>query len=338
MPLAATAALLALPGVAQAGGPQQLLPDLVQEVPQSVQTQENPDVPGDWQLGFTSIVGNVGEGPMEIQGTLGANDPDMTAFQVVHLSDNSTEQLPGSIGLVHYENVLDNHDHWHFQPFDTYELRSLDGTVVAPDQKEGFCLVNSLTIPFSGVRGLQSEFQIGNQGDPGYFCNLGHPEATSITEGISVGWADEYTPFRGGQDVDVTGVPAGRYYLVHEVNKNHSIKELDDNFANNVATAIVDLSWPNGTSAKPAVKVLATCLSGRNVPLHRSARATAASPARARTPRRPGSCSAAPPASASCAGARSTCTPSATSSARSRHRGGSPRCRSRRRCAPHPPA
>jgi hypothetical protein len=263
----AVAALLALPGAASAGGPTQLLPDLVQEVPSGVVTQQNPDQPGDWQLGFDSIVGNVGAGPMKIHGIGPVGGmADMTAYQVVKMSDGSEETL-GEIGKVHYENVLDNHDHWHFQPFDDYELRSLDGTHVYSDQKEGFCLINSLTIPFSGVRGDLDEFPFGSPGDPGYFCNFGHPEAESITEGISVGWADEYTAFRGGQDVDVTGVPAGRYYLVHTVNGgSHPIHELDDNFANNSATATVDLSWPNGTNAKPAVKVLATCLAAETCP------------------------------------------------------------------------
>src|SRR5262249_39336449 len=151
---------------------------------------------------------------------------------------------------VHYEDELANHNHWHFQPFDDYELRSLDGSRVYSDQKEGFCLVNSLSIPFTGTPGSQSEFTIGTQGTPEYFCHQDHPEATEITEGISVGWADAYTPFRGGQDVDLTGVPAGRYYLVHTVNGgSHRISELGDDFANNSATATVDLSWPNGTDS-----------------------------------------------------------------------------------------
>ena len=264
-PVLAVATLLALPGAAFAGGPTQLLPDLVQEVPSGVVTQENPDQPGDWQLGFNSIVGNVGAGPLKIHGVGPGAPTNMVASQIVKMSDGS-EQTLGEVGFVHYENVLDNHDHWHFQPFDDYELRSLDGTHVYSDQKEGFCLINSLTIPFSGIRGDQDEFPFGSPGDPDYFCKYGQPDATEITEGISVGWADEYTPFRGGQDVDVTGVPAGRYYLVHTVNTDHSIKELDDNFANNSATATVDLSWPNGTNAKPAVKVLATCLAAETCP------------------------------------------------------------------------
>jgi Lysyl oxidase len=269
-PLVGLIALLAVPAGARAGGPQPLLPDLMQQTPTDIRVQQNPDQPGDFQLGFSSTVGNVGAGPIEIHGVLGADAPDMTAYQVIHMSDGSTTQDTGHpIGLVHYDTDP-THDHWHFQPFDDYELRTLSGTLVAPDQKEGFCLINSLPVPvgtpLAGPAGSQNDYNIGSETDGTYFCHKGHPEATEITEGISVGWADEYTPFRGGQDVDITNVPAGRYYLVHSVNTNHSIQELDDDFANNVATATVDLSWPNGPNALPAVKVLRTCLAADTCP------------------------------------------------------------------------
>lgn len=253
----AVMALCALPAAARADDPPtQLLPDLVQLAPRDIEIQEGAPGSGDFQIGFTSIVGNVGDGPMEIHGVGPGAGADMTAYQVVHTSEPDTPvQLPDPIGVVHYEDELVNHNHWHFQPFDDYELRSLDGSHVYSDQKEGFCLINSLSIAFSGTPGLQSEYMLGD------FCHQGLTDETEITEGISVGWADEYTPFRGGQDVDLTGVPAGRYYLVHTVNGGtHPIHELGDDFANDSATATVDLSWPNGSGALPAVKVLKTCL------------------------------------------------------------------------------
>ncbi len=265
---AVTLALLAgLPASAGADAPQPLLPDLVQEPPplSSIVVQRDT-ASGHYQLGFTSIVGNVGAGPFEMHGVLGPDAPDMTAYQVIYQSDGSTVQQPEPIGLVHYESELANHNHWHFQPFDDYQLRSLDGSQVWSDQKEGFCLVNSLQVPFgsvlAGPAGSAGDYSIGT-GDA-YFCYRDHPEATSITEGISVGWADEYTGFRGGQDVDLTGVPAGRYYLVQKVNTNGSIQELDR--SNNAWSAEVDLSWPGGPDAMPAVKVLSSCRGSETCP------------------------------------------------------------------------
>jgi len=248
--------------------PQPLLPDLVQEPPplDSISVSTDADT-GHFVLGFTSIVGNVGAGPFEMQGDGPGDGQDMTAYQWIYQSSGPPEQGP-VIGIVHYETELANHDHWHFQPFDDYQLRSLDGSQVWSDQKEGFCLLNSLSLPpgtpLSGPPGPESQYPFYPTTDPRYYCYRDHPEITSITEGISVGWADEYTPFVGGQDVDLTGVPAGRYYLVQKVNSNGSIEELD--YSNNAWSAAVDLSWPNGPDATPAVKVLNSCPASETCP------------------------------------------------------------------------
>jgi hypothetical protein len=259
-PLMGVAALLALPAAASAGTPQ-LLPDLIQVPPptNSVLVGKDTDTQH-WAITFTSIVGNVGAGPLEIQGSGPGAPTDMTAYQMIYQQGSSTPVQGAQVGTVHYDTDP-SHNHWHFQPFDEYELRSLDGSQVYSDQKEGFCLVNFPPLPagtpLAGPAGLESDYTIGTQGDPGYFCNLGHPEATSILEGISVGWSDEYTGIRSGTDVDLTGVPAGRYDLVQQVNTTRAIQELD--YTNNAWSAVVDISYPNGPSGEPAAIVRATC-------------------------------------------------------------------------------
>jgi lysyl oxidase len=266
---AVTLALFAgMPAAAGADAPQPLLPDLVQEPPplNSIVVQQD-SASGHFQLGFTSIVGNVGAGPFEMRGIGPGGGQDMTAYQWIYQSSGPPQQGP-EIGAVHYETELANHNHWHFQPFDDYQLRSLDGSQVWSDQKEGFCLINTFQVPdgsvLAGPAGSAGDYPIHDQSDPAYFCYRDHPEATAITEGISVGWEDEYTAFRGGQDVDLTGVPAGRYYLVQKVNSNGSIQELDQ--SNDAWSAAVDLSWPNGPAAMPAVKVLNSCPASETCP------------------------------------------------------------------------
>jgi hypothetical protein len=66
----------------------------------------------------------------------------------------------------------------------------------------------------------------------------------AITEGISVGWGDDYVAYLDGQHIDVTDVPAGRYLLVHRVNVNGTIAE--SNRANNVATVRIALTRSAG--------------------------------------------------------------------------------------------
>jgi hypothetical protein len=57
--------------------------------------------------------------------------------------------------------------------------------------------------------------------------------------------------------VDLTGVPAGRYYLVQKVNSNQSVQELD--YSNNAWSTAVDVSYPGGPNSAPAVKALNSC-------------------------------------------------------------------------------
>jgi Lysyl oxidase len=251
---------LALPGVAHAASPQ--LPDLIQFPPTDIRVQLDPEGSGDYQLGFTSQVGNVGFGPFEVDGTGPGSAQDMTARQIIHM-DNTSTVTTDPIGVLHYESSLPNHNHWHFQPFDSYELRRIsDNAVVAPDQKEGFCLIDGTQMPLSLYSG-----PIASRNwpfDPAHFCEKDNPDAIHMNEGISVGWTDTYAPFRGGQDVVVTGVPAGRYYLVHHVNMNGAIQELNPD--NDVATATVDLTWPGGPSAMPKVVVLKTCFASATCP------------------------------------------------------------------------
>jgi len=75
--------------------------------------------------------------------------------------------------------------------------------------------------------------------------------------GISVGYGDDYHAYLEGQSIAVTGLPAGRYELVHRVNGNGRLRET--RYSNNAASVLVRLSWPNGSDDRPRVEVLKRC-------------------------------------------------------------------------------
>ena len=87
------------------------------------------------------------------------------------------------------------------------------------------------------------------------------PLLRSVREGISPGYGDDYDPLLEGQYVDVTGLPAGRYELVHRVNADRRLRESD--YRNNAASIVLDLSWPRGVAHEPAIDVVARCGDGR---------------------------------------------------------------------------
>lgn len=238
----AALSLVFLSAAARADAATQLLPDLQEQVPANVGIDGGT---GNWMLTFDSEVVNHGNGPLQIHGHRSSASGNMTADQIVAMSDGSTTTV-GGIGQLHYETSFD-HRHWHFQPFNHYELRKLDGTLIGTDIKQGFCLGDN-----DAHGGLNRVFTD--------WCRQDHPEVLEVTEGLSVGYGDKYQAGLELQDIPInpTSFPTGDYNLVHRVNTNpdgsHPVHET--NYNNNIASVEVHISWSGG---KPSVGTLKSC-------------------------------------------------------------------------------
>jgi hypothetical protein len=218
------------------------LPDLKQEAPSKVSVSGGS---GGGQIVFQSEVTNVGSGPLEVHGHRSSTSGNMTADQIIH-NGGSTTTVAG-IGDLHYETGF-GHQHWHFEPFDHYELRTLDGTLVGTDVKQGFCLGDNNN--HGGGSRVFTDF-----------CKQNQPDALEVTEGISPGWGDSYDPGKEGQSIPISSstVPPGLYDVVHRVNENTNGSPgpvQESSFGNNVASAEVQINWSSGT---PSLSVLKTC-------------------------------------------------------------------------------
>jgi hypothetical protein len=236
-----------------AGAGRQLLPDLDLIAPaglvvQSVGAAANPR----FRLGFVSAAGNVGTGPVVVRGRRGSlAAPAMVADQRVALANGDTTTRTGVGTVVYVEE--ESHEHWHFLRFMAYELRrSSDFKLVWPDRKTGFCLGDRYNVD-------ASTRMTGEPETPFYDTNCGPEERDllGIEEGVSVGWGDVYEAWRDAQYIDVTGLPAGRYLLVHRVNPNRRL--LESRYGNNASSAVISLTWPRGKASRPKVRILATC-------------------------------------------------------------------------------
>jgi lysyl oxidase len=250
LPLAALALAATVPSPAVA---RDLLPDLDQERPTELQVRtDTPNGMTRFHLGFASAVDNIGAGPLIVAGHRASTaEPQMTADQTILQHDGSTRTVRdiGRLQYVHSET----HDHWHYLAFDRYELRSaINYKLVSPDHKTGFCLGDRYNTNLQTTIPGEAPWPVYNTN-----CEKNHPEVTALTEGISVGYGDDYLPNLEGQWVDLTGLRAGEYYLVHRANADRKVKER--NYANDAASVLVDLSWPQGTTQAPSVKVLRGC-------------------------------------------------------------------------------
>jgi hypothetical protein len=220
-------------------------PDLVQRPPNGLVVTAGAH--GRWLLGFTSLVDNRGPGILWIRGRRPPNAHVMDVSQLVQLAGGAARVVPGA-GELHY-TVAPPHYHWHLLHFDRYELRrAVDFALLVRDRKSGFCLADHYGI----VPGM-------HHGRPRFLgdCAQFNPKARSVEEGSSVGYTDRYPANFHGQNLDITALPAGRYWLVHRVNGDFALRE--QRYDNDVAALLVRIDWPGGRRAAPHVTPLRAC-------------------------------------------------------------------------------
>jgi hypothetical protein len=223
-----------------------LLPDLDQAAPAAISVVVRG---GRERLVFLSAVENVGAGPLLVSGRRPSTaEPEMTARQLVRSADRTarTYALDARLRFV----VSETHRHWHLLGFERYELRSPDGRSVGRDRKTGFCLGDRYDthsdsrIPGEPPRAVWTQE-----------CGRGQVGRLRILEGLSPGFGDDYVPLLEGQFIDVTGLPPGRYVLVHSTNPARDLRE--SSYANNAASALLELG--RDKRGRATVAVLATC-------------------------------------------------------------------------------
>jgi Lysyl oxidase len=118
--------------------------------------------------------------------------------------------------------------------FDRYELRrASDHQRVRPDFKSGFCLGDRYDTE-RRFRAKPRRAMLRGQ------CRPDEPGALTVGQGISVGYGDDYPAYLEGQSIDITGIPSGRYELVHRVNVDRSLRE--SNYSNNSASVLLNIS------------------------------------------------------------------------------------------------
>jgi glucose/arabinose dehydrogenase len=152
-----------------------------------------------------------------------------------------------NVGQLRYV-ISPDHRHWHLLGFERYELRRAgSGPAVVGDRKTGFCLGDRYRderrVPAAAPRPVYTSR-----------CGLSDPELLRVDEGISVGYGDDYPANLEGQSLSLTRLPSGRYTLVHQVNTDRRVRELD--YTNNAASLLLELRWRSG---EPRVRVLRTC-------------------------------------------------------------------------------
>jgi lysyl oxidase/WD40 repeat protein len=223
-----------------------IFPNLVQRPPSGLVTVRGAR--GHWLLGFTSMVDNRGPGTLWITGHRSRGAGVMQVRQYVSLRGGGVRVDPAS-GELHYV-VAPPHYHWHMLGFVHAELRTAGNFELRlRDHKSGFCIADhygtAIGVPHGRPRFLGS-------------CEQFKPRATFVEEGASVGYTDRYPAFFHGQQLDITGVPSGKYWLVHRANEDYHLRE--SRYDDNAAAVLIRLTWRGGV---PSVTALRSCFEER---------------------------------------------------------------------------
>jgi hypothetical protein len=185
-------------------------------------------------LRLTNEIANRGRGPLEIYPSTtshncdgdGHPNNDRDAFQRIFLDNgDGVFDRDTDTASQHFKFGCDRHSHktglWEVFDLARYKLLRLHGGKrVTRSTKVAFCTVDS-DHPFPGLPGSPGG---------GYYPTFGC-DPNSIL-GVSVGWADEYYYGLPGQQLNVTGLKAGRYCLVSKGDPDNLLRE--SNNSNNV--------------------------------------------------------------------------------------------------------
>jgi hypothetical protein len=254
-------AAASLPGVTRLTGlhwrpavSNELRPDLDQQAPSELSVIQSR---GHFLLGFRSATDNVGEGPLEIEAFRPNGLPTMRTVQRVRVAGGGS-RIYRRVGFLRYTYSA-SHDHWHLMGFQRYELRRADDhALLLRDRKSGFCLTDRWGNAATGWR--------GHRRSPIYtdYCARGNAKAQAVMQGTTVGYSDIYPAHFHGQNIDVTRVQPGVYVLAHRASPNLLLHEL--RYENNAASIRIRLTWPNGRSQRPAIRVLQRCSATERCP------------------------------------------------------------------------
>lgn len=174
--------------------------------------------PGRTHLRFSTSTCNIGLGRLHLIGILPAlPDGSQLVMQRIFRDDDTYWDDTSGAFLYH-----PTHSHTHFEDWCAYRLREVlpndgVGDVVVAGAKTSFCILDL---------GIYNS-SLPNHNSSPYYTGCG-----SGVQGLSVGWFDLYSKSLPGQNIDITGVPDGLYWLEAEADPANNV--LESNESNNI--------------------------------------------------------------------------------------------------------
>ena len=202
---------------------------------------------GQTRLRFTTIITNIGDGPLQVRGhSLQSNGEMLVDQQIKDSSGNWTSQRTAF--RMYFAG--DGHSHWHVRDLASYTLQNAAATIKRTGEKHGFCFFDNSEVNLDLRHAPQS---------PRYLAGgCGKASSTSVTTGLSLGWGDKYAYKLPDQYINITNLPAGQYTLTAMVDSQGYLRERCE--GNNITTAVLKIT---GTSVSVVTRGKASAACSR---------------------------------------------------------------------------
>ena len=177
-----------------------LLPDLITVIPGQIQVV-NPGKDGKTELlRFSNAIANLGDGPWHMRPEFPLNtlDPQKAIQELYDASGSKVAEK-----VVSQFEFHPTHNHWHINGVALFEVRASRGGRTGGADIGAVYGRNSIKTTFCLIDWIRYEGNSNNgkKSDRVYFDCMG------ATQGISVGWVDQYHQATDGQELDITGAP-----------------------------------------------------------------------------------------------------------------------------------
>jgi hypothetical protein len=238
------------------------LPDMRTVIPSQLQVVNPAKGTKREMLRFSNGVANRGDGPWRMRPEFPLANPTQPQGAIQELLNSAD-----SSGAVVYEKRVSQfefhptHNHWHINGIALFEVRKSKGGAARTADIGEVYGGNSIKTTFCLIDWIRYEGNSNNgkSSDRYYF------DCAGATQGISVGWVDQYHQATDGQELDISVAPVGYYYLLSAANPDGIFIEKDT--TNNSAWVFFELSRDSNGNAKIAPIIDSFEAEGKGLPL-----------------------------------------------------------------------
>lgn len=215
------------------------IPDLTEAIPQHIGLQNTKQ--GSY-LRISTSVANIGTGQWQMRSVLPPTptEPQLAMQQLLKL--DGTSAFNAIVSSFEYHQA---HKHFHISAVTSYELFTADGPADTDPSDNVSTGINSQKVTSCLIDWVKI-----SDNSPSH--ERSYWDCYGELQGVSPGWMDQYHHSLAGQELNVTNLPTGYYFLILTANPERNF--IESNFDNNQSWTLI--KYTNDKKGNPKVEIL----------------------------------------------------------------------------------